>query len=116
MHQIPSNRMYMRLTAELAYPRSTAQHLFTTTAVAQDCNRHHVAIMFKYAFYILMSLAVFTGCSTSSASTPSEQSTGTLNMTFTITNNGANLGGTYVVNGNTCSNQTGSGSMNLTRS
>jgi uncharacterized protein YceK len=40
---------------------------------------------------------------------------GTLNMQFSISNSGNNLGGTYIVDGNTCSNQTGSGTMTLTK-
>ncbi|MFT7526440.1 MAG: hypothetical protein ACI9LY_001587 [Arenicella sp.] len=40
---------------------------------------------------------------------------GTLNMQFSISNDGNNLGGTYIVDGDTCSNQTGSGTMTLTK-
>ena len=40
---------------------------------------------------------------------------GKLNMQFSISNSGNNLGGTYIVDGNTCSNQTGSGTMTLTK-
>ena len=39
--------------------------------------------------------------------------TGTLNATMAISNNGNTLSGTYVVDGDACSNQTGSGTMNL---
>ena len=39
----------------------------------------------------------------------------TLNMQFAVSNNGNTLSGSYVTDGNTCSNQTGSGSMNLSR-
>jgi uncharacterized protein YceK len=53
--------------------------------------------------------------SSRSETTTVEDTTGTLNMQFSITNNGNNLGGTYVVDGNTCSNQTGSGTMSLTK-
>lgn len=61
------------------------------------------------------SMVTNTDGTTTSTVTTSEDTTGTLNMTFTITNSGANLGGTYVVNGNTCSNQSGSGNMTLSR-
>jgi hypothetical protein len=53
--------------------------------------------------------------SSGSETTTVVNSSGTLNMQFTISNGGNNLGGTYVVNGNTCSNQTGSGTMTLTK-
>ena len=41
--------------------------------------------------------------------------TGELSITFAISNAGSTLGGTYVVTGESCSNSTGSGSMNLSR-
>ena len=41
--------------------------------------------------------------------------TGVFQVQFAISNNGSTLSGTYVVDGNTCSNQTGSGVMNLSR-
>jgi len=40
---------------------------------------------------------------------------GTLNMQFTIANGGNDLNGTYTTTGDICSNQTGSGTMNLSR-
>jgi len=54
--------------------------------------------------------------SSESVVTTAEDVTGTLNMQFTITNGGANIGGTYVTDGNVCSNATGSGNMSLVRS
>lgn len=45
--------------------------------------------------------------------TTSEELAGTLNMQFVIGNNGTNLNGTYTVSGNTCTNSTNSGTMNL---
>lgn len=40
---------------------------------------------------------------------------GTLRMQFAVSNNGNTLGGTYLVEGDTCSNSTGSGTMTLNR-
>ena len=53
--------------------------------------------------------------SSRSETTTVEDTSGTLNMQFSISNNGNNLGGTYIVDGDTCSNATGSGTMTLTR-
>lgn len=50
-----------------------------------------------------------------SETTTLENTTGTLNMQFSISNGGNNLGGTYIVDGNVCSNQTGSGTMSLSK-
>lgn len=50
-----------------------------------------------------------------SETTTVETTSGTLNMQFSISNGGNNLGGTYIVDGNVCSNQTGSGTMTLTK-
>lgn len=47
--------------------------------------------------------------------TTSRTLSGTLNMQFNIGDNGNVLSGTYVSTGDTCSNGTGSGVMNLTR-
>lgn len=44
-----------------------------------------------------------------------EDAAGVLNMQFTISNSGNNLGGSYVVTGETCSDGTGSGLMTLRR-
>ncbi|GAA6139643.1 hypothetical protein NBRC116583_33900 [Arenicella sp. 4NH20-0111] len=51
----------------------------------------------------------------SSAVTTSAGVTGNLNMQFNIGNNGATLQGTYVTDGDICSNNTGSGVMSLNR-
>lgn len=40
---------------------------------------------------------------------------GTLNIQFTSSNGGSTLSGTYTVSGDTCSNQTGSGTMTVSR-
>ena len=45
-----------------------------------------------------------------------ETVSGVMNIQLSINNDGANLSGTYIVDGDICSNQTGSGSMNLNRS
>ena len=45
--------------------------------------------------------------------TTSEELAGILNMQFVIGNNGTNINGTYTVSGNTCTNSTNSGTMNL---
>ena len=45
--------------------------------------------------------------------TSSSDVNGTLRMQFAISNNGTNLNGTYVVEGQTCSDSTDSGTMNL---
>lgn len=50
-----------------------------------------------------------------SEATTVEDTGGTLNMQLSISNAGNNLGGTYIVDGNTCANQTGSGTMTLTK-
>ena len=50
---------------------------------------------------------------TTTVVTSSEVLSGTLNMQFVIGNNGTNINGTYTVSGNTCTNSTNSGTMNL---
>ncbi|NND00151.1 MAG: hypothetical protein HKN85_08215 [Gammaproteobacteria bacterium] len=45
--------------------------------------------------------------------TTSNDLEGDLNMQFALANNGNTLNGTYTTTGNLCSNQTGSGTMNL---
>ena len=52
---------------------------------------------------------------TTTVTTTSTDLTGTLTIQFTSSNGGNNLSGTYTVSGNTCSNPTGSGNMNLSR-
>lgn len=47
--------------------------------------------------------------------TAASQVSGTLNMQFTISNQGNTIAGTYTTTGDICSNQTGSGTMTLSR-
>lgn len=51
----------------------------------------------------------------STAVTTSASVSGSLNMQFAIGDNGNSLSGTYVTTGDVCSNQTGSGTMTLSR-
>ena len=54
-----------------------------------------------------------TSTETRQVITASQDLTGDLNAQIAISNNGSTLSGTYVVSGNACSNQTGTGTMNL---
>jgi hypothetical protein len=44
-----------------------------------------------------------------------EETSGSLTMQLTVGTGGATLNGTYTTTGNVCSNQTGSGTMSLSR-
>lgn len=54
-----------------------------------------------------------TGGQTTAVVTTVASAAGVLNATIAISNNGSTLSGTYFVDGEACSNQTGSGTMNL---